>query len=471
MTVTSNLRDCKAYVRWRPLPPSETTVGEIQRQNIKHGNHTYSIQVESHESHPGRPPTWKSTASLSNIFTSETNNKAVFETVVQSTLPAVLDGAVCNFFAYGHSGSGKTHTIIGYDYENVENLGICLSTANQLFQALDDLNNDTTDRDPNRLGIGLRLYEMRRKSAFDLLNNHNECFVREGDDGRTHIRGETETLEGGKVRVRPIVTRPCWNFEQLRQELLAGLQLRATGSSTIHDQSSRTHAIVELEIINSALLEARDAVIERQSELVPVGKEATRVYIEESYKSIMQDDNGKWIPNPDRPINQAVIDEAEKLKDEFQARVDQAELHVATVLNTSKHSCLGGRYVFVDLAGAEFFTSEGTQTVRGKSSTSTAQDRQESRQINADLFALKEVIRARALRQPRIPFRSSTLTMALREHFVQSDRGYSAMILTVSPAADQYAATVNTLKYGTLVGSAGAGAGAGAAAPAKKLKT
>lgn len=458
MTTAPSLRECKAYVRWRPLTPSEATVGEIGRQIDQQGGQTYSIQLKSHESQPGRPPSWKSsTASISNVFTGETNNKAVFETVVQPTLPAVLDGAVCNFFAYGHSGSGKTHTIIGYDYEDVENLGICLSTARLLFQALDDLNNaadqDSPSQNPRRLGLGLRLYEMRRKSAFDLLNNHNECFVREGEDGRTHIRGETETLEGGKVRVRPIVTRPCWGFEQLRQELLAGLQLRATGSSTVHDQSSRTHAILELEIINQALLEARDAVVERQSELVPVGKEATRIHIEESYKSLMRSDDGKWIPNPDQPVNQAVIDQAEKLKAEFQARVDQAEAQVAAVLDTSKHSCLGGRYVFVDLAGAEFF-SEGTQNTRN-SSSGNAHDRREGRQINADLFALKEVIRARALRQPRIPFRSSTLTMALREHFVQSNRGHSAMILTVSPAADQYAATVNTLKYGTLVGAAG----------------
>lgn len=70
-------------------------------------------------------------------------------------------------------------------------------------------------------------------------------------------------LEGGRVRVRPIVTKACWSFDEFRRELLGGLELRATGTSTVHDQSSRTHAVLELEIVTRALLDAREAVIER----------------------------------------------------------------------------------------------------------------------------------------------------------------------------------------------------------------
>lgn len=85
-----------------------------------------------------------------------------------------------------------------------------LAAARQLTVALDDIN---TEDSVWRFGIGLRVYELRKNSAFDLLNNQNECFVREGSDRRVYIRGETEMLENGKVRVRPIVTRPCWSFD------------------------------------------------------------------------------------------------------------------------------------------------------------------------------------------------------------------------------------------------------------------
>lgn len=48
--------------------------------------------------------------------------------------------------------------------------------------------------------------------------------------------------------------------------------------------------------------------------------------------------------------------------------------------------------------------------------------------------------------------------MALRGHFLSSDSTngiYSAMMLTVSLASAHFAATMNTLKYGNLVGVAG----------------
>jgi hypothetical protein len=106
--------------------------------------------------------------------------------------------------------------------------------------------------------------------------------------------------------------------------------------------------------------------------------------------------------------------------------------------------------VFVDLAGAEYYEGNG---FRSQASKQTLQERQEGRQINSDLLALKEVMRAWSQGQKRIPFRSSTLTMILREHFTSTGKGNSTIIVTVSPAADQFAATLNSLKYASLVGA------------------
>jgi Kinesin motor domain len=122
------------------------------------------------------------------------------------------------------------------------------------------------------------------------------------------------------------------------------------------------------------------------------------------------------------------------------------------VFTTCQHSSLGGKLVFVDLAGSEYSDEGAISSSIGPNPT--PQERQEGRQINADLFALKEVIHARSLNRARIPFRSSPLTMVLREHFLGSADSYSAMILTVSPSSEQFAATMNTLKYGNLVGIA-----------------
>ena len=356
---------------------------------------------------------------------------------------------------------------MGYDFDDdSKQLGLCLAASRKLFATLHELNARGVQEgkdEAGELGIGFSLFELRHKSAFDLLNRRAECHIREGPDGKTHIRGQTETLPGGKVRVQPIVQRACWDFASLRQELVEALKLRATGSSSVHEQSSRTHAVLELEVVNRALLEARRAVVERQSELVPVGKRATDVYLEETTKSIIVKPGGGYEKNPDYEIDQARVDAAEADKAEHEARVAEAEQAVVDIIASSEFACLGGKTIFVDLAGAEYHTDSVSGSVASGAPKQSPKERQEGRQINTDLLALKEVMRAWSRSQPRIPFRSSPLTMVLREHFAGAGRGgsssgsgssSSSMIVTVSPARGQYVATLNSLKYANLVGAA-----------------
>ena len=167
---------------------------------------------------------------------------------------------------------------------------------------------------------------------------------------------------------------------------------------------------------------------------------------------VIPNPDGGYAPNPDYQVDQARIDAAEARKAEFEALVDLAKEHESCVFDTTarKHACLGGKLVFVDLAGSEYYNDKG-----GLEINQSAQEKQIGRHINTDLLALKEVILARAQGSPRIPFRSSPLTMVLRPHFQTSEDSHSAMILTVSPSSSEFAATMNTLKYGNLVGAAG----------------
>ncbi|KAK2745405.1 hypothetical protein FQN57_003748 [Myotisia sp. PD_48] len=442
------------FARWRPLTDSESALPVLDAKcDQVNDKSNFSISLAFPAKARDRP--WASSAVFSHIFNQHDKNKTVFETVVSPSLNHVLKGKTCNFFAYGHSGSGKSHTIIGYNYDDPDEFGLCLAAAGHLSASLDSLNSQITSPS-EKLGIGIRMYELRKNIAFDLLNGHSECHIREGPDGRTHIRGKTETLENGKVRVRPIITKPCWSFEDIRRELLVGLKLRATGSSSVHDQSSRTHAVLELEIVTKAVLDARDAVIERQSELVPVGKLATDIYLEENSKAYIKNAEGKYVENPNYKIDQERINVAEAKKAEYEGHVREAEEYVTKVSESCHFQCLGGKLVFVDLAGSEYYHDKTISQISRPEQT--PQEQQEGRQINTDLLALKEVIRAQAEKKKRIPFRSSPLTMVLREHFIGLDglnKTHSAMILTVSPSSEQYAATLNTLKYGNLMGVAG----------------
>ncbi|KAF3061628.1 Kinesin-related protein 6 [Daldinia childiae] len=439
------------YARWRPLAAIETEVGEFEHAiNSQPNRQLHSISIKPEAPHKDKP--WSSPAAFKGVFTQEDDNDSIFSQIVAPILPKVLRGATYNYFAYGHSGSGKTHTIIGYDYEHESRLGLSLAAARVLFTEL-DIHNANAGEDT--LGLGLSVFELRKSTAFDLLNERTQCHIRQGADGKTHIRGPTKMLEGGKVRVQPIVQRACWTLDELRKELQKSLGLRAVGSSSVHDQSSRTHAVLELEVINSHLMKARQALYDRQSELVPVGKYADDVQIEEQTKSVIPIEGGGYQPNPDYKVNQEKIDAAEAERARFEARIAEAEEKVASIMHVEGQDTprLGGRLIFVDLAGSEYQTDPRLSHLLLPKQT--PQERQEGRQINTDLLALKEVIRACASGQERIPFRSSPLTMVLREHFLSGKDGTSTMIVTASSAQSQYAATLNSLKYGSLVGVSG----------------
>ncbi|KAI0630533.1 P-loop containing nucleoside triphosphate hydrolase protein [Trametes polyzona] len=431
------------FVRLRPLPPSVPSTENISWNAAPASDansddeRRYSLTLSGLT---GRTKEWKGGPCFAGIYDPTTSNEEVYNRTVSGPLADVLKtGGAATFFAYGHTGSGKTHTIFGQG--DVE--GISILAAQTMFQRLESYNKDRDDA--SRLGIGIKLFELRSGSAFDLLNDKNECFIREGPDGRTHIRGKTEKLEDNKVRVRPIETIGCWSWEEAKQVLVDGLRLRSVGTSTIHDQSSRTHAVLQLEIITAELLKAREEIWDREAELVPVGKHATDVYIEEHMKALTKDDDGNYKPNPDHPLNQARIDEAEAVKAEYEARVAEAVQRVEAILNNTPPGApakIGGRVVFVDLAGAEF----NDNSVSGNPRTNqSASDKKATRQINTDLMTLKEVVRAHATRQARIPFRGSPLTMVLREHF--TGEAHASMIVTVSTEREQSAATLNSLRF------------------------
>ena len=50
------------------------------------------------------------------IFQESDNNEGVFERSVQPLLPSILEGYNATCFAYGMTGSGKTHTMLGDIY-------------------------------------------------------------------------------------------------------------------------------------------------------------------------------------------------------------------------------------------------------------------------------------------------------------------------------------------------------------------
>ena len=124
------------------------------------------------------------------------------------------------------------------------------------------------------------MQELYLGKTFDLLDDRKECTLRESADGSLHIRAATHVTSEGRVFVRNQHSVQVSTSEELAALLVRGLQQRAVGSSSTHDQSSRSHAHLQIEIVNGALVRAREAVMQTEAALHPVGKRVDELMVD-----------------------------------------------------------------------------------------------------------------------------------------------------------------------------------------------
>lgn len=107
-----------------------------------------------------------------------------------------------------------------------------------------------------------------------------------------------------------------------------------------------------------------------------------------------------------------------------------------SIMRGKEAACLS-RLSFIDLAGSE----------RGADRQQVGhQTRLEGSEINKSLLALKECIRAMDRDAAHLPFRSSKLTMLLRDSLI-GEHVRTAMLATISPSTATVEHTLNTLRY------------------------
>jgi hypothetical protein len=231
---------------------------------------------------------------FTGILGQEALNQNVFERALAPQLQTVLRGGTASCFCYGYTGSGKTHTVIGYGQEK----GLYYLAAERLLQELGSVSGDPSDKD-NGLFLRVTMCEMYNDEVFDLLGPSKLlCTLRVDDQGQLQVLGPQtsvalEESESGilqelfvpedqhaKAPHAELVTRVAGlrsalvlqpeDLEAIRKTCVTQ---RAVGSSTEHAQSSRSHAILRMEVVNQAVLDAQTALDEAKA-LVPSRKNA-----------------------------------------------------------------------------------------------------------------------------------------------------------------------------------------------------
>lgn len=151
----------------------------------------------------------------------------MYRELVQPVIASAFSRAKVTCFAYGQTGSGKTFTMMGDMKQNIP--GLYLLAAKDIFGIV-----ETSDF--SYLAVGVSFYEIYCGKAFDLLNEREPCFIRVDAKENVNIVGLTE-------KIIP-------NTDALMTLINFGLSVRITGTTGMNDDSSRSHAILQISLRN-----------------------------------------------------------------------------------------------------------------------------------------------------------------------------------------------------------------------------
>mmetsp|Transcript_3977 Transcript_3977/g.4461 ORF Transcript_3977/g.4461 Transcript_3977/m.4461 type:complete len:561 (+) Transcript_3977:145-1827(+) len=431
-----------------------------------------------------RDDIWKSYSGFSNIFEETTDTERLYQATVQplicnKELVTEQNQSVC-LFTYGHTGSGKSHTLLGYPH--IED-GLYKFAAIDLLKQIQvqsssssspsspghqaGANNKTDDvienenTNENKKCLLLRITELYKDKVVDLLTSQS-CFIRESGN-KVQIRGPMIEDEWGRINQQPLGTL-CVTVHDVVACVENACRSRRVGTSTHHTQSSRSHLVLEMEIITPKLFHQRNLLMTQETQL-------TRLMWLKDLRNggHKQQQLPKWTEdynnNTDKKKN--VRQEIKKYQ-VLVKNTKQVLEHWSSSSSSTSQNKVGGTVVFCDLAGNEY--------IRDATQSTTREEREESAEINKSLLAVKEMIRSlssssnsNSTTQPltkqqqqqqqqrhplrHITYRNSKLTMLLKRHLGETQKGRrsTVMLAHISPSQHSLKKTINTLNYSSMV--------------------
>ena len=157
----ANRSHVAVYVRERPLSAREVKAGEQNAITLDEAENRIFVEGK-------KTPFGPYAAVLSPLM----NNEEVFKRAVMPLVLVAASGQNASIFCFGHTGAGKTHTVMGYGSE----LGMYGHAGQALF-----------DKMPKGLRLAVKCAEVYNEKVFDLLGGRVECHVKEDRDGVAQV--------------------------------------------------------------------------------------------------------------------------------------------------------------------------------------------------------------------------------------------------------------------------------------------
>ncbi|KAJ9091447.1 hypothetical protein QFC19_009087 [Naganishia cerealis] len=164
------------------------------------------------------------------VFSKDSTQEEVFENTAKPVLEGLFDGFNATVFAYGATGCGKTHTVSG----TKEDPGIIYRTMRELFNRIDESD------DQWETHVTVSFLEIYNELIRDLL----------ADDFPACPRGGLSLREDEKNRitVAGLSQMNPKSADEVLEYVLLGNSRRHTSPTHANSQSSRSHAVLQVNI-------------------------------------------------------------------------------------------------------------------------------------------------------------------------------------------------------------------------------
>ncbi|XP_071339147.1 kinesin-like protein KIF24 isoform X2 [Trachinotus anak] len=210
-------------VRKRPLTHAESRRGEADVVTTSGGECV--IVHESKEAVDLTQYILQHRFYFDKVFGEESSNEEVYQRTAYPLVQHMLSGGKATCFAYGQTGAGKTHTMLG---SSPRTPGLYALAAQDIFAHL------STTYTYSPLLVYVSFFEIYCGQLYDLLDRRKRLFAREDGEKVVHIAGLLN------VRVDSV--------SSLLEVISQGTEERTQGMSGVNPLSSRSHALLQIQL-------------------------------------------------------------------------------------------------------------------------------------------------------------------------------------------------------------------------------
>lgn len=161
------------------------------------------------------------------LFDEDASQVDVYENTTKPLLDSILDGFNSTVFAYGATGCGKTHTILG----TPDDPGVIFLTMKELYERIELL------RDTKIVDVSILFLEIYNETIRDLLcpeTPHKKLILREDAKNR--------------ITVTHLLSQKPLCVEEVMELIMVGNQNRTSSPTEANAASSRSHAVLQINV-------------------------------------------------------------------------------------------------------------------------------------------------------------------------------------------------------------------------------